>query len=264
LAGVPRSASTLLCNVLNQNPKFYATDTSFIPELLGGITQKISNSPEVQGMLNVDAEDTQDRLRCMLQGMIESWYSGVDKTIFDKSRGWPFHALLMAQLYPECKYVVTVRDLRGVFSSMEKQHRATPMFDLATTPTEKTMYSRAELMMSDDGMIGGAAIGLQDLMSRCPDNVFVVKYERFSKDPRSVMAEMYDFLQLPKHRHNFKNVKNVSQEPDHIYLNKFPHEGCGEILPCEDAPWDGLINPELADLIFDRYPRYNELFGYTK
>ena len=37
VAGLPRSGSTLLCNILMQNPAIYASATSGIPEVLRGI-----------------------------------------------------------------------------------------------------------------------------------------------------------------------------------------------------------------------------------
>ena len=34
ISGMPRSGSTLLCNILNQNPRFHATGTSGVLDLL--------------------------------------------------------------------------------------------------------------------------------------------------------------------------------------------------------------------------------------
>jgi sulfotransferase len=33
--GMPRSGSTLLCNILAQNPKFHVTPTSYVAEVEG-------------------------------------------------------------------------------------------------------------------------------------------------------------------------------------------------------------------------------------
>jgi sulfotransferase len=262
IAGVPRSGSTLLCNILNQNPDFYASDTSVVPELLGVMTQKFSNSPEVQGMLAADKDGTEFLLNEMLSIIIETWYHMHDGVVFDKSRGWPFHNALLTGLYPNAKLIVTTRDLRNVFASMEKQHRATPMFDLANSPVEKTAYDRADKFMSKDGVIGSSVIALQDLVDRCADNVFVVAYERLCTTPGIVIEDLYKFLKLEPFEHTFKAVENVSDEPDYLYLNKFPHEGSGDVAPTDIREWQKFISNDLGEMIYNVYPKYNKLFGY--
>jgi sulfotransferase len=262
IAGVPRSGSTLFCNILNQNPAFHATDTSPIPEILGTLTQRVSGSPEIQGLLNLDTEGAQERVRSMFRSMVKAWYSDTDKIVFDKSRGWSFFALLMADLFPEARFIVTVRDLRDVFASIEKQHRKNPFFDQAGDVTQKTILNRADMMLAPDGMIGGSATGLVDLMARLPDRVFPVSYEALTRDPGTKMSELYDFLELPAFEHQFEDVKNVSHEPDHIHMNKFPHVGAGKVKPATRGAWKDYLDPELGGLIFGRYPQYNQAFGY--
>ncbi len=43
VAGLPRSGSTLLCNILNQNPKFHATATSGILDIVLAIRNQWEN-----------------------------------------------------------------------------------------------------------------------------------------------------------------------------------------------------------------------------
>ena len=51
VCGLPRSGSTLLCNLLNQNPEVYASSTSIVPVILGSTSNIISNSPEFKSLL---------------------------------------------------------------------------------------------------------------------------------------------------------------------------------------------------------------------
>jgi len=262
IAGIPRSGSTLLCNILNQNPAFYASDTSPIPDILGTLTQRVTGSAEIQGLLNMDSEAAQERIRSMFRSMIKAWYSDTDQIVFDKSRGWAFFGLLMADLFPSAKFIVTVRDLREVFASIEKQHRKTPFFDAADGPGQKTIFSRADLMMAPEGLIGAAATGLIDLMSRMPERVHAVSYEALTRNPAHELAGIYEFLELPPFKHEFENVANVSQEPDHLYHGKFPHIGAGKVTPSKRGAWREYLNQDLGELIFGRYPQYNQAFGY--
>jgi len=262
IAGVPRSGSTLLCNILNQNPAFHATDTSAIPEIMGTLTSTISINAEIQGLLAVDSEKTEQRIREAMRALVSSWYSEMDKVVFDKSRGWAFHGVLLADLFPEAKIIATVRDLRNVFGSIEKQHRKAPFFDMATNPMDKTIMQRADVMMSPTGMIGTCVVGLQDLISRCPKRVHVVRFESLAHDPKTNLSEIYEFLELEPYEHDFDNIENVSNEPDHLYLNKFPHNGDGKVEKTDRNAWQEYLTPDLAQMIHSRYPDYNKLFGY--
>lgn len=262
VTGVPRSGSTLLCNILNQNPEFYAGDTSPLPEIVSTLVNKFSTNGEIQSALIKDSEGTMLKLNTMIQSVIEAWYEGEDRVIFDKSRGWTFNAVLLGELFSTAKIIATVRDLRNVFGSVEKQHRKTPVFDLASNPNEKTIMDRADKMMSPEGMIGQCVVGMEDAMARVQDRVFVVQYESFTLDPRSKMVELYDFLGQPYFEHDFEGVENVAEEVDGLYLNKFPHQGGGKVEKTDRNEWKEYITPELGGMIYQRYPQYNSLFGY--
>lgn len=262
ITGVPRSGSTLLCNILNQNPEFYAGSTSPLSEVLSLLVNKFSTSSEIQASLIKDGSGTTDRLNGILLSVVESWYHDQEGIVFDKSRGWTFNALLLTELFTEVKIIVTVRDLRNIFGSIEKQHRKTPQFDLALNPIEKTIMDRADKMMSPEGMIGQCVVGVEDAMDRVKDRVFVVQYESLILDPRSKMLELYNFLEQPYYEHSFDNIQNTSEDVDALYLNKFPHQGDGTVGKLDRNEWKKYVTPELGGMIYQRYPKYNALFGY--
>ncbi len=265
ISGLPRSGSTLLCNILNQNPEFYAGSTSPLPEICSGFVNIISNSMEIKACLVNDSEATQKRLQGMIMGLIVEWYADKqDKVIFDKSRGWPFSSTLLRSVFENIKMIVTVRDLRSVFGSIEKQHQKTPIFDQAMNPIQKTITSRADSMMSPEGIIGQCVHGVEDVMMRKPDNVFVLQYESFTVDPATKIKELYNFLGLPHFEHTYDDIKNTSEDVDSLYLNKFPHQGVGKINPADKTEWEEYVPEELAKLIIERYPSYNQRFGYAQ
>jgi sulfotransferase len=262
ITGVPRSGSTLLCNLLNQNPEFYAGSTSPLPALVGSIVHQFSHLPEIQAALARDSAYTNERMNNMARALVECWYMDRNGVVFDKARGWSFNSLLLTSLYPEAKIVVCVRDLRGVFGSVEKQHRKNPVLDHAADPNSKTILSRADGMLSPGGLIGQSVLGTNDLMDRMPKRVFVVHYESFTRDPRTKMMELYEFLKEPYYEHDFSNVQNTAEDLDALYLNKFPHEGSGEVKPANRLEWTEYVPAEIGGLIYGRYPRYNTNFGY--
>jgi len=189
VTGLPRSGSTLLCNVLNQNPRFWATSTSTLPGLLSVMRHFWSSSVEVKNLLEKERDVTEDRMLRTMRSTIREWHRKEGKQIiFDKSRAWTFNALLLRKLFPESKMIVCVRDLRNVFSSVEKQHRKNPLLDEAQNPEQLTIYKRADTMFSANGLIGGPLRGIEDLIRRTPEpeknGIRFVKYEQFSHHPR--------------------------------------------------------------------------------
>jgi sulfotransferase len=89
IAGLPRSGSTLLCNLLSQNPAFYAArSTSPLPVLTATISEWFSASIEFKSDLHADPVEAQQRQRLVMQSVLTSWYirRGAE-VVFDKSRG---------------------------------------------------------------------------------------------------------------------------------------------------------------------------------
>lgn len=262
ISGLPRSGSTLLCNILNQNPDFYAGSTSPLPELIGSFTKTASTCSEIVSALTNDTEQTTKKLQKMISSMIFEWYSDKDKIVFDKSRGWSFNSLLLQNMFQNIKIIVTVRDLRSIFGSIEKQHRKNPIFDLAQNPNQKTIHNRADAMLSPEGVIGQCVIGIEDVLARTPQNVFIMQYEAFTLDPSTKMRELYQFLEIEYYDHTFEDIKGTAEDVDALYLNKFPHEGIGTIKPTNRNEWQQYVPNDLAQLIGQRYPSYNQRFGY--
>jgi len=263
ITGLPRSGSTLLCNILNQNPDFYASSTSPLSELLAMMVNKFSTSPEVQAGLVRDSEAMTDKCNDVLTGIIEAWHADqADKVVFDKSRGWSFNALLLQQLCEGAKVIVTVRDLRGVFGSVEKQHRRTALFDASPSGLDKTIFARADAMFAPTGMIGQCAVGVEDIVRRFGNQVYLLQYEAFTLDPAAKLKEIYKFLEIEYFTHDFDNVENVAEDVDGLYLNKFPHEGSGKVTATNRQEWQEYVTPDIGSLIYGRYPAYNEFCGY--
>ncbi len=89
-----------------------------------------------------------------------------------------------------------------------------------------------------------------------------VKYEDLASNPESTMRKVYELLDEPYFKHNFKNVENVSNEPDEIWNDKFPHEGNGEVKMKPLNEWKEHISEDLANTIMQKFTDYNKHFGY--
>jgi len=264
ICGLPRSGSTLLCNVLNQNPQFYASSTSCLPQLLGNMSGFCSHSPEMKSDLHNDPEVAQQKLSLAMKSVCESWYFNKNESIiFDKSRLWNNHAQLFSHLYPEGKMLVCVRDLRSVFASIEKQNAKNPTLSDAQNPAQRSLYDRVDKMCSPDGLVGIAVKGIEDILHRKANNVVMIPYEYFSENPEKSMERIYDELGETQFSHDFDNVVDVSNDVDALYLYKYPHNGSGKIEKSKDK-WEDWVSEDIANFIMGKFETYNDYFGYTK
>lgn len=263
VTGLPRSGSTLLCNILNQNPEFYASSTSPIAGLLGTTANYLSLSAEFKSMLIRD-QAVEDRAKAGMRSFIAEWYSD-NNIVFDKSRAWAGNALAMRDVFPQSLIIVTLRDLLAVFGSIEKQHRRSAFLDEAMNLQNKAIYYRADQMFSPQGLIGGAVIGVEDVYRRNIPNILYVKYESLVEAPDKVLKSVYHRLGMKPYVHDFDNVKNVAEDVDGLYLNKFPHEGSGRVQPPSNfEEWRDYVAEDLATMITEKFTSYNKMFKYER
>jgi sulfotransferase len=248
---------------LNQNPRFYASSTSIVPAIIEGFSNTVSNIPEYKSELKAHKEETLDKTRNAMRAVITEWYKPKDKeVIFDKSRGWGHKSLILNDLFPDAKLIICVRDLRNVFSSIEKQHRKNPLLEPAADLASKTIYARADQMFSPQGMVGFPLDGLQDAMRRDGSKVIIVRYEQFVQDPSMIFYNIYSNIGEELFKHDFENIENVSEDLDELYLDKFPHNGDGKVKGTDENEWKEYVPEDIANLIMGKFQWFNQMFGY--
>jgi len=261
IMGLPRSGSTLLCNVLAQNPAFKVEHTNPLPNVLRAMMSIWSQDPDIKGGLQEHrVDETEARLLRCARAVCDSW-ANTDKTYFNKSRGWAGNVLALQQAYPAAKVIVTVRDPREVFASFEKQHRKFPLLDDAQNEKTRNIYQRALQMFSPQGMIGSCLEGVKDVLDRRLE-VFWFRYEDFVRNPQEMMERLYAFCDFGFFEHDFDNVVNTATDPDHLYNNKFPHKGEGKIENRAPA-WPKVMSREIAAEVMAGFPWYCSKFGYA-
>ncbi len=252
ITGLPRSGSTLLCNILNQNPDSFAASTSLLSGVVNSITTLISEQPESQ---NMDYEDIRLTTRETCGHWEQRHIKYKDKVIYDKGRLWSQMGLDYQNLKLGKMFVI-VRDLRDVYASMEKQHRKNPLLHGSNVISSVDMYERAKIMCAPGGMIFSAVKGVEDLVRRNLSNVVFIQYEALCADPKKSLRAFDDF------KYDFKKVENVATDNDKLYQGKYEHKGSGKVTTEYIGQWRDIIDIGLAKDIQSWFPFYNEQFGY--
>lgn len=263
-SSLPRSGSTLLQNILGQNPKFYVTPTSGVLELVLGVRYNFSNSLEFQ------AQDFKLMEKAYLEfcrGGMESYFNSVtDKPyVIDKSRGWGIHYDLLNSFYPNPKIIVMVRDLRSIFSSMEKNFRKNAHLDpkivnhaeMRGTTTEKRID-----IWANSAPVGIAIERLFQMIKEGIDKkVHFVKFEDLCDQPDKEIEKIYQFLELEKFDHDFDNIQQITVEDDSIY-GFFGDHKIKSKLEKQKVDFKDILGVNASNWVKSNYKWFYDYFKY--
>lgn len=216
ISGLPRSGSTLLCNILNQNPDFSVTGTSGIL----GILVQIRNTWNQSSELLASASEEQ-KIRTM-QGCLRGYFDQYDTEVcFDKSRGWTGYMEMAEALEGDVKIIATVRDLTDILASFEKLFRK--QAGTGVFPQEKafpvdwtTLEGRMKVLVRADQPVGSSFNRLRDAFQRgYKDKIHIVEFTELTSDPEETVKKIYDFIGRPYYKlHDYDNVKQTIFEND--------------------------------------------------
>src|ERR1043165_3315808 len=203
IAGMPRSGSTLLCNILNQNRCFWATPTSAACDLLLRTNAFWAQSPEAR------ASTTQDDKVNVMRAILDGYHWTIDRpVIFSKSRGWVVAAeLLETVLDAKPKILVTYRDIPSILSSCEKLFRKelqNPKSTATFGPNMETMEGRLAHWTSGDQLVGGNYNRIRDCAMRGNRAAMhFINFDELCASPAAVMGKVYGFLTEKPFAHDF-------------------------------------------------------------
>lgn len=213
LAGLPRTGSTALAAILNQNPTLRVTPTSPLYYLLVKLNEGF-NYCRVQHTF--DHAAVADRA---YRGLVEAFYGDECRTVFDKHRGWPKHVQAIHRyINPNAKIVATIRPIAQVIASylalIEKDHdnfvdRHLTQLGCATPSNDDRANLLWQFYLRDT--YDSLRIGLDDYRK----HILLVEYLDLVFEPQETLRQIYDFCMLPKFEHRFDNLdETASTESD--------------------------------------------------
>jgi sulfotransferase len=231
LAGLPRSGSTLLANILAQNPRMYVTPTSGIVDMLVHVRNAWDRNDAFQAANRQLNEEIKARV---LKSMLHAYFSHAEQPVcIDKNRYWVEFLEMAAALLggrERVKVIVTVRDLRDVLASFERLYRKTSALGQLHQEADlalkfKTALGRVETFIDDAQPVGRAYNAIRDAITRgWGGHMHFVDYEDLTRHPKDTLAGIYRFLGEERCAHDFDNVEQVTFEDDFVYGFKDLHQ----------------------------------------
>lgn len=226
LSGLPRSGSTLLASILNQNPAIHSGANSPMCGMMWHLEQSIVATEQFNAYPKMHVVPP------MVRGILEAFYADrTENLIIDKSREWsmPQNFELLKRVLPyEPKMILTVRSIveilasfinlvhnnKGNVSFIDKEIEASQNFHFYRQPDE----TRCDSLMRPKGPIDNALYGLA--FASQPENAkyfHFVEYDDLVSDTKKTIDGIYNFLGLESFEHNYSEIDNKFHERDETY-----------------------------------------------
>jgi sulfotransferase len=263
VSGLPRSGTTLLMNLLGQNPAHYVTPTSGLIHLM---RHQIRAWPQYKEFQSQGLENARPFVLSALRGLLYGFYErqfDAGQTVFDKSRGWIQYVEPLEEILGRpVKIVTMVRDVRAIVASFEKLFRRRGIefrYVAGDDAAESlTVEARARHTLRADQVTGRSALRLRDALARCRDRLLIVPYERFTAEPLEALAAIHEFLGLPAFDYDPQHVEQITHEDDCVNGADL-HRIRPQVEPAPAEPWKQFLPEGLCREIDVEYTDINEL-----
>lgn len=263
---MPRSGSTLLQNILGNNPDIYATPTSGLLPVISACKEVYTKSQYFRAQ---DPAQMKSGFRSLCRGAMEGYFSGLTerKYAIDKNRGWAVNRGFLETLFPDPKILFMVRDLREIAGSMERIDIANPeRFDPSK---DGPKYRGITAMERVAGWFQTQPLGVtlqmlyESIRSGHAAKFLFIRYEDLCRDPEREMRRVYDYLGIPYHPVDYQHIVPVTHEDDRIHGQYADHV----IRPSIQSPKPRaheLLGTQVCDTIVNRNKWYFSYFKYEK
>lgn len=226
MSGLPRSGSTLLSSLLNQNLEIYAGSNSPMCGMMFNLERSILASEQYNAFPKPEV------IPSTVCGVLENYYSDrSEKIIIDKSREWSIQEhfnVLLRNLPYDPKVILTVRNINDILASfinLVHENPNSPSFidQEIQARQEFNFYRhiddiRCDHLMRPKGLIDNALYGIAFAM--LPENrqyFHIVEYEDLVNNTEESLEKIYDFLGMEPFDHDLNKIYNVAPEDDRVY-----------------------------------------------
>lgn len=206
LAGLPRTGTTVLSAILNQNPEIYVSTTSAFVEVLW---RNYSIWQEEKERASLDTAAIRLMKKKYLRNVGNMWFENLtDKPIvIDKRRIW--HAIANIKMYKEVygvqpKIICTVRDIAEIVVSFMK-----------------VFESNDEVFVHHKSLNGEIYGAIYDEFrktyydSYLSDIIHIVEYNDICNNTEETLNNIYRFLEMKPFKHDLENIVVHEKEGNH-------------------------------------------------
>lgn len=264
-SSLPRSGSTLIQNILAQNPSFYCSPTSGVLELLYAARQNFTNLDEFKLQEPILMKNS---WLGFCKGALEGFYLNIKdkKVIIDKSRGWMYYYEWLNSFYSNSKIICCIRDIRALISSMEKLHRKNMyLHDPADLPVQMqfvNIENRVTHWLSSPPVGLGIERLKDSILKKNDSKFFFIIYEKFINSPFDILKRLYDYIEEPYFEHNLENIEQKVSENDNIHGVYGDHKIKNKLTKIKED-WNEILGAEISQRIYFQNQWFYKRFYYS-
>lgn len=220
MSGLPRSGSTLLSALLNQNPEIHSSTNSPLLDTIHYTEEYLLYASE-----QYKAHPKPAAAHKVLSSIPHNYYFDTpEPIIIDKSRGWVNQIQhIKDYITPEPKIICPVRNIQDImcsFLALIEKSQTLSFIDkgLLENNLELTNDNRCEFLMSSIGIIGQSYHALAEAYRKgYQRNILILEYDNLISNPQKEMDRIHWFLNIPFYSYDFSNVKPKYDENDYVY-----------------------------------------------
>jgi len=226
MSGFPRAGSTLLMNILAQNPIFYPTPTS---GLIASVLQTRNNWRGSENYMAMPEDQVYPKIKSMMRGMMYGFYHDEinnGQIPIDKNRAWVNNMDFLDEILDtRVKFIYPIRHVVDCLISLEKIRRKSQINVDPHKDRVKAMTTigRAENYLAEQDVMGMSIQGLREIMFRKDyDRLLLVPFDDLLRYPEATVKRLYYQMGVEYYPHDFNNVKQVTTEYDVFHFSA-PH-----------------------------------------
>jgi sulfotransferase len=209
LSGLPRSGSTLLLNIILQNPQFYSEGNSALCQLMwdAEVSCKINSYEQ---LLTSNKENFNFEY---ISQIPKIYYPVNKKYIIDKCRSWTMpdnYNLIKNYITKKPKIIVLTRDVKDIVKSFIN---IGPLYDGQTK--ESIPY---DLFNHDEPLLR-SVYGVHFAKNNYEDILFI-DYKELVNDTKSSLNKIYSYLGTKNYDHNLSFIEQKIKENDDFFKTK--------------------------------------------
>ena len=188
-------------SIMNQNPNVAATANSICADIMGELfmlkhTDIFKNYPDHKSFDNV--------AKTVFENYYKDWK---EDYIIDRAPwGYPINLKFLKETRSNIKIIVLVRDIIEVLGSFIDWSNREPT-SFVNQYEAKTVEEKCDMLMNTDGQIVKELIGIKHLIDQQSKEIYhIVKFNDLVKDTENTINNLYNFLGIPKFKHDFNNI----------------------------------------------------------
>lgn len=222
MAGLPRSGSTVLSAILNQNPRFYSGPSSPVLSTMYTVENHLANNELFTGY------PKPEQAKNIISSIIDQFYGDVEKpVVIDKNRAWTARVpYIQGYIGQQAKIICPVRDIDEILTSMimmirrnsykEGQERINFIDEqLVKLNIPLSDDNRCEFIAGPQGILGQSLNAIQEGFKQgFSDRIHFVEYKDLVNNPGETLKSLYEFLDEEYYEHTFDDLENQNQEQD--------------------------------------------------